>query len=152
MRAFWKHEQFAVRCPVFTATHSANKAHRVDAETQTEVRIQQRTVEQIVHYPMQQVVTQERDSERIAEQTVDAPVPHVMEGIVESEYVAYVAYTAPATVIEYVASSLVVTCAAPAPVIEYVASLCSPALDAADQQLYDLAILSTKPRGIIAWP
>ena len=39
-----------------------------DAETQTE-RIQQRTVDQIVHYRMQQVViARERSSERIMEQ------------------------------------------------------------------------------------
>ena len=126
---------------------------------------------EIVHYFLQQVViSQERNYERITEQTVNVPVPQVMEGIVESEYVAPArrrrtvksvaspldgAKTAPATVIEfvasspaiayaaaesvteYVASSPAVTCAAPAPVIEYVASspaevVLSPAHDAAD--------------------
>ena len=58
----------ARRCrELFTTHHSANKARRVDdAKTQTEERIQQRTVEQIVQSPMQRVVIpQERNSERI---------------------------------------------------------------------------------------
>ena len=74
--------EFAVRCAVVTATHhSANKAKRVDAETQTVERFQQRTVEQIVHCPMQQVVIpQEHISERITELIVVAPTPLAVYG------------------------------------------------------------------------
>ena len=77
LHELWRHEQFAVRNAVVTTTHhSANKAKRVDAKTQTVKRFQQRTVDQIVHHPMQQVVIlQEHMSERILEQTVDARVP-----------------------------------------------------------------------------
>ena len=118
-RAFWRHEQFAVRCTVVTATHhSANKAHRFDAETQTEERIQHRTVEQIVHCPLQQVVIpQERNSERIMEQ--DRPVPtHLPSPEAAGRSKVWrprlpLLITAPATVIKYVASSLAFTCAAP---------------------------------------
>ena len=65
------------RCPV--RRRDGDKPQRQqgpsrDAKTQTEERIQQRTVEQIFHYPTQQVVIpQECNSERIMEQTVDVP-------------------------------------------------------------------------------
>ena len=36
LRAWWRHQQFAIWCAVASATHnSANKSRRVDAETQT---------------------------------------------------------------------------------------------------------------------
>ena len=60
LRAWWRHEQFAIRCAVASATHhSGNRSRRVDAETQT------------AHV----VFPQERITERIMEQTCDAPVP-----------------------------------------------------------------------------
>ena len=142
LRAFWKHELFAVGCAVATGTHhSASKGRRVDAETQTEERIQQRTVQHVLHSPMRQVVIpQERHPERIKEQTVDAPVPQDMKRIdrlcgarscrrqetAHGQEGGAVAFAAPATVIENVALSPAVTCAAPAPTIESVSS--SPAV------------------------
>ena len=70
LRSWWRHDQFAIRCAVASATHhNAYKSRRVDAEAQTEDPIQQRTVEQIVH-------------DRNMEQTVDVPVPQDTEHIV----------------------------------------------------------------------
>ena len=72
LRAWWRDEQFAIRCAVVSATHhSANRSRRVDAETQT------------AHV----VLPQERITERIMEQTCDAPVPQDVKPP-EIEYVA----------------------------------------------------------------
>ena len=129
LRAWWRHEQFAIsiRCAVASATHhSANRSRRVDAETQT------------AHV----VFPQERITERIMEQTCDAPVPQDVKPL-EIEYVAPalavtrkrrqikraapapapayadVACTAPDPGIEYMPAPAGI-CAAPTPGIEHV--------------------------------
>ena len=72
LRAWWGHEQFAIRCAVASATHhSAKRSRRVDAKTQT------------AHV----IFPQERITERIMEQTCDAPVPQDVKPP-EIEYVA----------------------------------------------------------------
>ena len=89
LRSWWRHEQFAIRCAVASATHhSAYRPRRVDAEALTET----------IH-------------ELIVETEYVAPAPAV--AIPEPTDT----YAAPTPVSEYVAASSTAPCAAPAPLI-----------------------------------
>ena len=94
LRAWWRHEQFAIRCAVASATHhSAYRSRRLDAETQT-------------------IAPAPDDPAVYPVSTPPTPV---------DENVAPPPDAAPGPVAEYVVSPLEVTYAALTPVDEYVA-------------------------------
>ena len=108
-RAWWRHEQFAIRCAATSATHhSANRSRRVDAETQT----------------IQVVFPQERESERTVEQIIDVPVPQARRRRTGKRVAPTpaVTYAEPESVSEYLAPSFTGTCAAPVPLTECAAT------------------------------
>ena len=108
LRAWWRHEQFAIRCAVTSATHhSANRSRRVDAETQTI-----------------QIFPQERKSERTMEQIIDVPVLEARRRRTGKRVAPTpaVTYAEPEPVSEYLAPSFTGTYAAPAPLTEYAAT------------------------------
>ena len=91
-RAWWRHEQFAIRCAVASATHhSAYRPRRVDAEAQTE------TIHELIV-----------ETEYVA-LAPGCAVPEPTD-----------TFAAPTPVSEYVTASSIAPCAAPAPLIGYV--------------------------------
>ena len=111
LRAWWRHEQFAIRCPLASGTHHSHM-RVASVATQTDDEVPAATcaataapalvVEYVVPAPAA---------------TPDLPAPVI-------EYVApasTVTFDEPAPVIDCAAPAHAVTFAAPAPVIEYVA-------------------------------
>ena len=106
LRAFWRHEQQAVRMAVVAATHHSCDKSMAHACTQTDDEVPAATCAATAPTPVYEYMAPPRIVTDL-ESVLEPPVP--------------VVHTAPAPVIEYVAPAPDVSLATPAPVIEYAA-------------------------------
>ena len=141
-RAFWKHKLFAVRCAEATATHhNANKARRVDARSAPNNALWSRSSTLQCCRSLcrrSEIPSASWSRPSVIEYVAPAPrlpspgdgarprglrphLPQPMQRLIQRLNMWLHHVPLPVSVIEYVASSLVVACAASSPASEFVA-------------------------------
>ena len=87
LRAWWRHEQFAIRCAVPSATHhSSRRPRRVDAEAQTTAPapVDENIAPDPAVYPASAPVDEYVVSARVVEYMAPAPVTNLPQNTIEN--------------------------------------------------------------------